>query len=76
MIESGAQVTESFDRFVGEDETEIAVAAGTPSGHRGRGDLGPADLMPGDSIHHDAAQPHVYEGAAADNRALLLMIYS
>jgi transcriptional regulator with XRE-family HTH domain len=36
---------------------------------------GPATLRPGDSVHHDAARPHVYEGTAADNRALLLMIY-
>lgn len=35
----------------------------------------PADLAAGDSIHHDAAEPHVYEGLAAENRALLLMIY-
>jgi transcriptional regulator with XRE-family HTH domain len=48
--------------------TEGAVRAGPVTG--------PADLMPGDSIHHDAAQPHVYEGVAADSRALLLMIYS
>jgi hypothetical protein len=36
----------------------------------------PADLAMGDSIHHDAAEPHVYEGLAAENRALLLMIYT
>jgi transcriptional regulator with XRE-family HTH domain len=35
----------------------------------------PADLMPGDSIHHDAARPHVYQGLADGSRALLLMIY-
>jgi transcriptional regulator with XRE-family HTH domain len=34
-----------------------------------------ADLVVGDSIHHDAAQPHVYEGLESDNRALLLMLY-
>jgi transcriptional regulator with XRE-family HTH domain len=36
----------------------------------------PADLMPGDSIHHDAAQPHVYQGLADASTALLLMIYT
>ena len=35
----------------------------------------PANLVAGDSIHHDAAQPHIYQGLQADNRALLLMIY-
>jgi transcriptional regulator with XRE-family HTH domain len=34
------------------------------------------DLAPGDSIRHDAAHPHVYQGLTDDNRALLLMIYS
>jgi transcriptional regulator with XRE-family HTH domain len=35
----------------------------------------PADLAAGDSIHHDAAQPHVYQGLEAENSALLLMLY-
>jgi transcriptional regulator with XRE-family HTH domain len=35
----------------------------------------PADLAVGDSIHHDAAQPHVYQGLEPENRALLLMLY-
>jgi transcriptional regulator with XRE-family HTH domain len=35
----------------------------------------PADLAAGDSIHHDAAQPHIYQGLEAENRALLLMLY-
>ncbi|WP_206685890.1 helix-turn-helix domain-containing protein [Kribbella qitaiheensis] len=46
---------------------------------RGRVKAGPADapvdLAAGDSVHHQAAQPHVYEGLADDNQALLLMIY-
>jgi hypothetical protein len=29
----------------------------------------------GDSVRHDAAQPHLYQGLATRNRALLLMIY-
>jgi hypothetical protein len=33
------------------------------------------DLAVGDSVRHDAAQPHLYPGLAARNRALLLMIY-
>jgi transcriptional regulator with XRE-family HTH domain len=47
--------------------TRGAVRAG-PAAH-------PADLAVGDSIHHDAAQPHVYQGLEPDSRALLLMIY-
>jgi transcriptional regulator with XRE-family HTH domain len=47
--------------------TRGAVRAG-PSAH-------PADLAAGDSIHHDAAQPHIYEGLDPENRALLLMLY-
>jgi transcriptional regulator with XRE-family HTH domain len=35
----------------------------------------PADLTAGDSIHHDAAQPHIYQGLEPENRALLLMLY-
>jgi transcriptional regulator with XRE-family HTH domain len=35
----------------------------------------PADLAAGDSVHHDAAQPHIYQGLESDNRALLLMLY-
>jgi len=35
-----------------------------------------ADLAPGDSIRHDAAVPHVYQGLAPGSRALLLMIYN
>jgi hypothetical protein len=35
----------------------------------------PADLGPGDSIHYDAAQPHVYQGLERENKALLLMLY-
>jgi hypothetical protein len=35
----------------------------------------PADLAAGDSIHHDAAQPHIYQGLEPENHALLLMIY-
>ena len=47
--------------------TRGAVRAG-PADH-------PADLAAGDSIHHDAAQPHIYQGLEPDNHALLLMIY-
>ena len=36
---------------------------------------GPVDLSAGDSVRHDAGQPHLYQGLAAHNRALLLMIY-
>jgi mannose-6-phosphate isomerase-like protein (cupin superfamily) len=36
---------------------------------------GPVDLAAGDSVRHDAGQPHLYQGLAARNRALLLMIY-
>jgi transcriptional regulator with XRE-family HTH domain len=35
----------------------------------------PADLAAGDSIDHDAAQPHVYQGLEPENRAVLLMLY-
>lgn len=35
----------------------------------------PVDLAAGDSVHHDAALPHVYQGLQPGNRALLLMIY-
>ncbi|MGH3206817.1 MAG: helix-turn-helix domain-containing protein [Trebonia sp.] len=35
----------------------------------------PVDLAAGDSIDHDAAQPHVYRGLGPDNRAVLLMLY-
>lgn len=35
----------------------------------------PADLAVGDSIHHDAAQPHVYQGLEPENQAVLLMLY-
>jgi mannose-6-phosphate isomerase-like protein (cupin superfamily) len=34
-----------------------------------------AHLAAGDSIYHDAAQPHVYEGLEPGNGALLLMLY-
>jgi transcriptional regulator with XRE-family HTH domain len=47
--------------------TRGAVRAG-PADH-------PADLAAGDSIHHDAAQPHVYQGLEPDSHALLLMIH-
>lgn len=47
---------------------------------RGRVKAGPADapvdLAAGDSVHHQAAQRHVYEGLDDDNQALLLMIYN
>jgi transcriptional regulator with XRE-family HTH domain len=36
---------------------------------------GPVDLTAGDSVRHDAGQPHLYQGLAGRNRALLLMIY-
>jgi transcriptional regulator with XRE-family HTH domain len=48
--------------------TRGAVLAGPASS--------PVQLATGDSIHHDAALPHVYQGIEADNRALLLMLYS
>ena len=35
----------------------------------------PADLTAGDSIQHDAAQPHIYQGLEPENQALLLMLY-
>lgn len=35
----------------------------------------PANLHPGDSIHFDAAQPHIYRGVGERNRAILLMIH-
>jgi transcriptional regulator with XRE-family HTH domain len=35
-----------------------------------------ADLAVGDSIRHDAAQPHIYQGLGEANRAILLMIYA
>ncbi len=35
----------------------------------------PADLAVGDSIHHNAAQPHVYQGLGPENHALLMMLY-
>ncbi len=47
---------------------------------RGRIRCGPAgdpvDLAAGDSVHHDAALPHLYQGLRPENRALLLMIYT
>jgi transcriptional regulator with XRE-family HTH domain len=36
----------------------------------------PAGLAAGDSVWHDAAEPHVYQGIGERNRALLLMIYT
>jgi transcriptional regulator with XRE-family HTH domain len=36
---------------------------------------GPADLAEGDSIRFDAARPHVYQGRARQNRAVLLMLH-
>ena len=36
----------------------------------------PVDLAAGDSVHHDAALPHLYQGLHEENRALLLMIYT
>jgi transcriptional regulator with XRE-family HTH domain len=47
--------------------TRGAVLAG-PAAH-------PADLAAGDSIDHDATQPHVYQGLEPENRAVLLMLY-
>jgi hypothetical protein len=47
--------------------TRGAVVAGPASS--------PVSLATGDSIHHDAAQPHVYQGLEADNKAVLLMLY-
>jgi transcriptional regulator with XRE-family HTH domain len=47
--------------------TRGAVRAG-PADH-------PADLAAGDSIHYDAAQPHIYHGLEPENQALLLMLY-
>lgn len=35
----------------------------------------PTHLTPGDSIHFDGAQPHVYRGVGEHNRAILLMIH-
>jgi transcriptional regulator with XRE-family HTH domain len=35
-----------------------------------------ADLGPGDSIRHDAAVPHTYQGLVPGSKALLLMIYT
>ena len=36
----------------------------------------PTDLAEGDSIRFDAARPHVYQGHARHNRALLLMLHT
>ncbi len=36
----------------------------------------PVELAPGDSVHHDAAHPHLYQGLQPGTRALLLMIYT
>ena len=47
--------------------TRGAVRAGPQSA--------PVDLAAGDAIHHDAAQPHVYQGLEPDSQALLLMLY-
>ncbi len=45
----------------------------------GRATVGPADsltdLAEGDSIRFDAARPHQYQGHAAHNRAVLLMVH-
>lgn len=35
----------------------------------------PADLAAGDSIRFEAARPHVYQGHAEHNRAVLIMLY-
>jgi hypothetical protein len=52
------------------------VAAATSASAPGsRSAAAPVDLTAGDSVRHDAAQPHLYQGLAARNRALLLMIY-
>ena len=52
----------------------IGVAA-TWARWNSRPAAGPVDLAAGDSVRHDAGQPHLYQGLAARNRALLLMIY-
>ena len=35
----------------------------------------PVDLAVGDAIHHDAAQPRVYQALEPESRALMLMLY-
>src|ERR1700735_5575286 len=40
----------------------------------GPGD-GPVDLAAGDSVHFDAAGPHLYRGLGPRNRAVLLMLH-
>jgi transcriptional regulator with XRE-family HTH domain len=47
----------------------------TRGGVRAGPAAGPVDLAPGDSVHHDGAQPHVYQGLEQENQALLLMLY-
>ncbi len=46
---------------------------------RGRVEAGPAEaptsLDTGDSVHFDAAQPHVYQGLDDTNEAILIMIH-
>src|SRR6516162_8080090 len=38
-LEAGAQVSEPFGGFVGEDQTQVPAAAGPPAIHGGGGDL-------------------------------------
>lgn len=66
-----ATVQRSEPHLDGVEECLVVVA--------GEVETGPADaparLGPGDSIHFDGAQPHVYRGVGDTNRAILLMIH-
>jgi transcriptional regulator with XRE-family HTH domain len=55
----------------GVEECLIVTRGGVRAGPQSH----PVDLAVGDAIHHDAAQPHVYQALEPESRALLLMLY-
>jgi transcriptional regulator with XRE-family HTH domain len=67
----GGRQQASEPHMAGVRECLVVTAGGVLAGPAS----GPVPLATGDSIHHDAAEPHVYQGLEADNRAVLLMLY-
>jgi transcriptional regulator with XRE-family HTH domain len=70
-IEVGATEQASAPHLPGVEECMIITEGAVRTGP----DDGPADLAAGDSVHFDAARPHLYRGLGPRNRAVLLMLH-
>jgi transcriptional regulator with XRE-family HTH domain len=70
-IEVGATGQASAPHLPGVEECMIITEGSVRTGPAD----GPVDLAAGDSVHFDAAGPHLYRGLGPRNRAVLLMLH-